>query len=795
MEFRDFMKNDIVLFDGAMGTQIQQLKIPAYYSPDEYSVRMPEQVEKIHLDYLLSGADVITSNSFGANAYKCGGKEISFERIIEASISCARNAREKYLSENPFRAIFIAQDIGPIGALLKPSGHLKWEEAYDLYKAQAILGEKLGADIFLIETQTDLRELKSAILACKENSSLPIICTMSFEKNGRTFTGTDVLSMVTTLEGLGVEAVGFNCSFGSQSMRPLVEKILQNTNMPILVQPNMSADGEEEELVDDFIANMKFFVEQGVGLIGGCCGTTPEVIARLHQMRKRTKSQRKSVTIPTRICSYAQTVEIGNRPKIIGERINPSNKKILQEELRLGRFDFALKEAVLQTQEGAEILDVNVGTSFANESELLPALVQEIQGILDIPLQIDSSSAAAIEKAVRIYNGKPLINSVTGKEESLQAILPIVKKYGACVLGLVFDENGIPETVEGRIKVARKILERAIKIGIPRENVLMDALTLTISSDSQNAKLTTRTLRRIKEELGLCTVLGVSNISFGLPNRSAVNRAFLLSALENGLDLPIINTADSALVELLDSHLLLSGKDEHAKNYIEKYKLKNERGILKASGQITLEQAILGGMESEALAIIDDLLRKKQAIDIVDENLIPILNTVGEKFEKGEFFLPQLIQASQSVKAVFDKVKEKLVQKAETDKGKILLATVEHDVHDIGKNIVKVVMENYGFDVIDLGKDVPANRILEVCKERNIRLIGLSALMTTTVQSMESTIALLKKELPDCYIIAGGAVLSPRYAEKIGADAYAAHPSETVRLANQFYKNLAAENL
>ncbi|MDO5096199.1 MAG: homocysteine S-methyltransferase family protein [Peptostreptococcaceae bacterium] len=793
MEFRDFMKNNIVLFDGAMGTQIQQLKIPAYYSPDEYSVRMPEQVEKIHLDYLLSGADVITSNSFGANAYKCSGKEISFEKIIEAAISCARNAREKYLSENPFRPIYIAQDIGPIGALLKPSGHLEWDEAYDLYKAQAILGEKLDADIFLIETQTDLRELKCAILACKENSSLPIICTMSFEKNCRTFTGTDALSMVTTLENLGVEAVGFNCSFGSQSMRPLVEKILQNTNLPVLVQPNMSTDGEEEESVDDFIANMQFFVELGVGLIGGCCGTTPEVIARLHQMRKRSKSLRKPVAIPTRICSYAQTVEIGNRPKIIGERINPSNKKILQEELRLGRFDFALKEAVLQTREGADILDVNVGTSFANESELLPALVQEIQGILDIPLQIDSSSAAAIEKAVRIYNGKPLINSVTGKEESLEAILPIAKKYGACVLGLAFDEDGIPETVEGRMKVARKILERATAIGIPRENVLLDALTLTISSDSQNAKLTTQTLRRIKEELGLCTVLGVSNISFGLPNRPAVNRAFLISALENGLDLPIINTADSALVELVDSHLLLSG-NEHAKQYIEKYKSQNERTVLKSSERLTLEQTILGGMDSEVLAIIDDLLREKQAIDIVDEELIPILNAVGEKFEKGEFFLPQLIQASQSVKVAFDKVKEKFAPKTDSNKGKILLATVEHDVHDIGKNIVKVVMENYGFDVIDLGKDVPAHRILEVCKERDIRLIGLSALMTTTVQSMEETIALLKKELPDCCIIAGGAVLSPRYAEKIGADAYAAHPSETVRLANAFYKKRAEKN-
>lgn len=814
MNFREYMKEHVVLFDGAMGTQIQQIDLPdPSYVPDELCLRMPEAIEKIHLSYLQSGADVLTTNTFGANAYKCSGKDYSPSRLIPAAIDCAKRARMTY-QKTTDRPVFIALDLGPIGALLKPSGHLDPEEAYAIYREQVLLGVQEGVDLLLIETQTDLAELKCAVLACKENSDLPILCTMSFERSGRTFTGTDPLSMAVTLEGLGVDAIGLNCSFGTKEMRPLVQEFLASTDLPIMVQPNAGLPTDEQRSSDeDLVSDMRSFVEQGVQIIGGCCGTTPELIGKLFEMRKKTTCTRRRIEPSTRICSYAKTVTIGDRPRLIGERINPSNKPILQREFRQDRFDQAIREAVLQVREGAEILDINVGTSGIDEKKLLPALVHELQSILDVPLQIDSTSAEAIEMAVRRYNGKPLINSVNGKEESLCRILPIAKKYGACVLGLMLDESGIPMAIEGRLAIARKILDRALQLGIPRENVLIDALTLTISTSPENAKLTCDTLRRVKKELGLCTVLGVSNISFGLPNRSPVNQAFLLSALESGLDLAIINPGDPAIIEAYDSFLVLSGRDRNAADYIAKYAEKErlsqqketddpvstegeffrqkENALTPAAEKkdLTLPQAILGGLETETIRLTERLLEQKRAIDIIDDDLIPILSDIGAKFERGELFLPQLIQASQTVKVAFDLVKEKLTRREEkVSKGKILLATVEHDVHDIGKNIVRVVLENYGFEVIDLGKDVPAREILRVCKEQDIRLVGLSALMTTTVASMEKTIRLLKQEIPDCFVIAGGAVLSRRFAKEIGADRYAKHPSETAEIAGEFFE-------
>ncbi len=787
--FRDFLKNNIVLFDGAMGTQIQKLNIDLSITPDELSVLMSDEIVKIHLNYLRSGSDVITTNTFGANSYKTKGRKHPVSELIPAAIACAKKAQELYLKESD-RPTFVALDLGPIGALLEPSGHLSWDEAYEIYKEQILLGVSHGVDLLLLETQTDLAELKCAVLACKENSDLPILCTMSYEQTGRTFTGTDPISMATTLEGLGIEAIGFNCSFGTREMRPLIELLLSATRLPIMIQPNagLPVSGGLIDETEQFVSDMKFFVENGVRVIGGCCGTSPETIAALHTMRQNVSSERKLPEPVTRIASYAKTVEIGNEPKIIGERINPTGKKAFQEQLRNQVLDHAIKEAVLQTQEGAHILDVNVGTSGVDESFLLPQLVKEIQSILDLPLQIDSSSAAAIEKAVRIYNGKPLINSVNGKEESLSSILPIAKKYGACVLGLTLDENGIPETVEQRIQIAEKILNRALELGIPKENVLIDCLTLTISTDSENANKTNAALRLVKEKLGLCTALGVSNISFGLPNRAAINQAFLLSALHSGLDLPIINTGNRPMVEAIDSYLVLSGKDLGAKKYIAKYVDKPVETI-KSTGKTTLAQAILTGMDAETLLLTEELLQTKTAIDIIDHDLIPILNDIGLKFEKGELFLPQLIQSSQTVKVAFDRAKENLTELTDSkSKGTIALATVEHDVHDIGKNIVKVVLENYGFDVIDLGKDVPPAKVLEVCKEKNITFVGLSALMTTTVASMERTIALLKKELPSVTVVVGGAVLSERFAKEIGADFYAKHPSETAQLAQKHFE-------
>lgn len=787
MEFKDFMKQKTVLFDGAMGTQIQKLSADAKYMPDEWSIRMPEAVERIHLEYLQSGADVITTNTFGANRYKCADRTYSPAQLIQNAVRCAQNARTKYQRQNK-RPVYIALDIGPIGALLKPSGHLEWDEAYEIYKEQVLLGVQFGVDILLIETQTDLAELKCAVLACKEHSTLPILCSMSFEQSGRTFTGTDVLSMATTLEYLGVDAIGFNCSFGAHAMRPLVDELLHATNLPIIVQPNFSLPNHTEGLCQtdtSFVEEMKYFVEQGVEIIGGCCGTTPQTIQDLSDMLSKTSGTRIHNSLGTRVCSYAKTVPIGQLPKVVGERINPAGKRAFQEELRNGKLDYALREAILQVQEGADILDVNVGSFAVDETELLPRLIREIQSILEIPLQIDSTCAEAIEASARYYNGKPLINSVNGKEESLQQILPIAKKYGACVLGLTLDEEGIPKSIDKRLEIAKKILNRALAIGIPKENVLIDCLTLTISTDP--AVQTKRALKLVKEQLNLCTTLGVSNISFGLPNRTPINHAFLISALEHGLDLPIINTKEKIMMEAVDSYCVLSGKDAHAKRYIEKYS-QSEIVPKERVESMTLEQAIINAQSHDIDRLIQSLLHEKEAMEIIEQDLLPILNKIGMQFEEGILFLPQLIQTSQAIKRALDQVKAHWQADPVQDRvGKILLATVEHDVHDIGKNIVKVLLENYGFEVFDMGKDVPPLKIVECCQKNHIELIGLSALMTTTIPSMEKTIRMLKQALPNCYIIAGGAVLNRQCAEDIGADAYAKHPSETVRLASRFY--------
>ena len=790
-KFRKFLEENIVLFDGAMGTQIQKLDFDLSITPDELSVIMPDEIKKIHLAYLEAGADVITTNTFGANSYKCKGRKYDVKTLLKESISVAKESIDEYRKNND-REVFVALDLGPIGALLKPSGNLEWEEAYEIYKEQILLGAEYGVDLLLFETQTDLLELKCGIICAKENSTLPILATMSYESSGRTFTGTDVVSMVTTLEDLGLDAIGFNCSFGTREMRPLIKDILQETTLRVMVQPNagLPVMNEKGLLKDTFDEDMNEFLTWGVEIVGGCCGTSPDDIKNLRARIDTKQKIKRNVKKKTRISSYSKTVEIGLETKIIGERINPTGKKAFQEELRNQKLDYIIREAVAQTKEGASILDVNVGTSGVDESYFLPIAVKEIQSILDIPLQIDSSSVEALENAVRIYNGKPLINSVNAKEESLKTVLPIAKKYGACVLGLTIDENGIPETAKERFEIAKKILDRALEIGIPKENVLIDCLALTISTDSQNAIITSEAIKLVKEKLSLCTALGVSNVSFGLPNRGAINRAFLQKVLDSGLDLPIINTAQTPMVETVDSHLVISGKDENAKKYIEKYSnINSVKEEKKIQGNITLYEAILSAMEEETLTLTKKLLQEKKALDIVEEDLIPVLNEIGLKFEKGELFLPQLIQSSQTVKVAFDEVKKYLVKSGSKteSKGKILLATVEHDVHDIGKNIVKVVMENYGYDVLDMGKDVPPQKILEACIDKDIRFVGLSALMTTTVASMEKTIKLLKSELSDVYIVVGGAVLNSKYANEIGADEYAKHPSETANAAAGFF--------
>lgn len=790
MKFKEFMNGRTVVFDGAMGTQIQAQIDLAGTAPDELSITRPELITQIHLSYLEAGADVIITNTFGANRKK--QQHYTPVELIEASVGCAKEAVAAYRTTSD-RPAYIALDLGPIGTLLAPSGSLSFEEAYEIYKEQVLAGTKAGVDLLLVETQTDLLEAKCAVLACKENSDLPVIATMSYEDSGRTFTGTDPVSMAVTLEGLGVSVLGMNCSFGTDQMEPLVQILLETTNLPILVQPNAGLPTAEKEAQsdEDFAADLRRFVTRGVGLIGGCCGTGPDTIRALRKVADETEVKRTEILPATRVCSFAKTVVLSNDPVVAGERINPTGKKAFQEKLREGSVDTVLREAVLQTEEGAQVLDVNVGAAGVVEKELLPFAVKEIQAILDTPLMLDSANPEALAAAARVYNGKPLINSVNGKEESLEKVLPVVKKYGACVLALTLDDDGIPETAQKRVEIARKILTRAEALGIPRENILVDCLTMTVSTGQDNAKITADAVERVGRELGLKTALGVSNVSFGLPNRAAVNRSFLQMALEKGLSLPIMNPADLQMMEAIDTHRVLFGKDKEAADYIQKYaQVKQRPETTAVHAETTLYQAIASGLSEETLALTQQLLEKKEPLQIIEEDLIPVLNEIGLRFEHGELYLPQLIRASETVKGAFELVKASLKSDAQTaGKGKVVLATVQHDVHDIGKNIVKIVLENYGFDVYDLGKDVAPETVLAACREKQAGFVGLSALMTTTVDSMERTIALLKREVPGVCVVVGGAVLNERYAAQIGADGYAKYPTDAARAATQYYQS------
>lgn len=788
MNFREFLQDRTVVLDGAMGTMLQKATQLAGTPPDPLSITRPDLIEDIHLQYLEAGADVLTTNTFGANGTNAGS--FGVQRLVRAAVTCADGARRKY-QKHTNRPIFIAQSIGPIGQLLAPSGSLSFEEAYGIYQEQVLAGVSAGADIFLIETQTDLLEAKCAVLACKENADLPVLVTMSFEDSGRTFTGTDPLSMAVTLEGLGIDALGLNCSCGTEGMKPLVEKLLESTRLPILVQPNagLPGMGEEGPSDEEFSRDMKEFVKQGVQLIGGCCGTTPEMIRTLRRIADTTSRKRSPVPLKTRVASFAKTVGLGEGVRVAGERINPTGKEILQKQLQQGSLAMLLREAVLQAEEGADLLDVNVGGAGVNEASLLPRAVQEIQRIVDTPLLLDSADVRALEAAARTYNGKPLINSVNGTEESMSAVLPLVKKYGACVLALPLDEAGIPAAAEGRVRIAKKILERALSIGIPKENILVDGLVLTVSTGRQYARITLDTVRRVKEDPGLGTALGISNISFGLPHRSAINRSFLQMALAEKVDLVIINPGDALMMETIAGVRVLSGEDPGAAEFIQKYGDRPAPIPADSRSVSTLLQGILRGSTHETEKRTRLLLQTEAPLQVVENHLLPALQTIGEQFEAGTLYLPQLLRASETAKRAFALVKEAMRDApSETKNSKVILATVQHDVHDIGKNIVKVVMENYGFDVYDLGKDVAPERVLQACRETGATFVGLSALMTTTVPSMKKTIALLKKEWPGVFIVVGGAVLNERYAMEIGADRYVRYPTDTAKAAQRYFE-------
>ncbi len=790
-------KNKITILDGAMGTMLQQAGVPMGKVPEALNITHPEAVMDIHRQYIAHGADVIYANTFSANRYKLSYCDYSVEEIVSAGVTNAKKAAEG-------TEALVALDIGPIGELLEPNGNLKFEDAYEMFKEMLVCGEAAGADLVVFETSTDLLEMKAGVLAAKENTNLPIICTMTFEATGRTFTGVTVASVAMTLTGLGVDAIGINCSLGPDEIYPLMEEMAAYTDLPLVVKANAGLPNLESNTYDispeAFGASMKKYLDLGVTVLGGCCGTTPEYI---QVIKEQTKDQmpvaRKAIEPKSRLCSATQVVTVDG-VRIVGERINPTGKKLFKEALLNHNMSYILNQGLEQVEAGACILDVNVGLPKIDEVSMMVEVVKELQSVIDVPLQIDSSNPQVIEAALRIYNGKPLVNSVNGEEKVLLNILPIVKKYGAAVIGLTMDEKGIPLLAEERFEVAKRIVDKALSYGIPKQDIYIDCLTLTASAQQKEVVETLKAMKLVKEHLGVKTVLGVSNISFGLPYRELINTSFLTLAMAHGLDLPIINPNNQAMTQAIDAFNVLYNYDPNSEKYIERYADMgpgiNVRGaVVKAAGVKTsdggskdLKYIVIHGLKENAGAVTKELLTTTEALDIVNKILIPALDEVGIAFEKGKVFLPQLIQSATAAQAAFDEIKKAIVEKNDgtqsVSKGKIVVATVKGDVHDIGKNIVRVILENYGYDVVDLGKDVPIEKVVEETKRTGAKLVGLSALMTTTVVNMEETIRALRKEC-DCKIWVGGAVLTNDYAMQIGADFYAKDAKQSVDIAKQ----------
>ncbi|MBU3099535.1 MULTISPECIES: homocysteine S-methyltransferase family protein [Clostridium] len=780
--------NGFLLFDGAMGTMLQKYGIKRGELPESYNILHPEIIEKIHLEYLGVGSDVITTNTFGANRYKLKNTLYSVEDIVGSAVRIARGAAKDKL---------VALDIGPIGQLMEPLGTLSFNDAYDTFAEQIKIGASEGADLILIETMSDIYEAKAAILAAKENSNLPVICTMSYQDNGRTLTGTDPLTMVNVIQSLGVDALGVNCSLGPNEMLPIITEILKYSSVPVIVQPNAGLpklkDGEAFYDVNahEFAQYAKIMAEMGVTIFGGCCGTTSQHIKDISGILKNLKPVKRDVKKFTAVSSPSLTVVLGEDIRVIGERINPTGKKKLKEALKNNNLDYILKEGINQRDAGADILDVNVGLPEIDELAVMVETIKELQSIVNLPLQIDSVRPDVIEAAVRIYNGKPLINSVNGKDEIMDSIFPIVKKYGACVIGLTIEEDGIPSTAEGRLKVAQKIVNRAAEYGIDRSDIIIDCLVLTASAQQSEVKETIRAVQLVKSTLGVKTTLGVSNVSFGLPQRGILNRTFLAAALTAGLDAPILNPLSEDMMSTINAFNVLWNNDIASKKYIDVYSTFEGK---QTSKEITtnkdLKSIIIDGMKEEASKITKELLKTMTEMEVVNNYLIPSLDIVGQKYESGEIFLPQLLQSAETVKKSFQIIKERMMASTEKkiSKGTIVLATVRGDIHDIGKNIVKILLENYGFDVIDLGKDVHEDIVVEAVRSGNIKLVGLSALMTTTVRSMGETIKALRDNNLDCTVLVGGAVLNEEYAKMIGADYYAKDATQTVKFARKLFK-------
>ena len=787
MTFR-INENETIIFDGAMGTMLQKRGLKRGEIPELLNLTSPEIIRSIHDEYFDAGCDVVSANTFGANRYKAEKTGRSLADLVSSAVEIAKKAascrKKKYA----------ALDIGPCGRVLQPTGDLPFEEAVEVFSEIVRAGSKAGADLILLETFTDLYELKAALIAVKENSNLPVLATMSFEENGTSFFGATVESMTLTLQALGADALGVNCSLGPKQLVPIVERLLRASSIPVMVQPNaglpLFENGEARYDVtsEEFADHIKKFAEEGAVIVGGCCGTDPGYIRLVKERLKGVTSLRKRPLLRTGVCSPSRSVFFGDDTVIIGERLNPTGKKALQAALRVKDMDHVLKEAIRQQEQGAHILDVNMGLPDIDEPEMLKKAVIEIQSVVDLPLQLDSSDPNALEKAARVYNGKPLINSVNGKKVSLQKILPIVKKYGAAVLGLTLDDDGIPSSAEGRLRIARNIMEEAQKIGIPKEDVLIDCLVMTVSAQQEQAAETLKAVRMVREELGLKTVLGVSNVSFGLPSRPIINRTMLTMALMQGLDAPIMNPGDEGMREAIAAFRVLMGKDPQAAGFIAEYSGSHEMQPKKEAGterSFDLPQAIKHGLKREAEKATESLLSKMGPLEIIENEIIPSLDSVGKEYESQTIFLPQLIKSAEAAKASFELLRRIISKEGSAGsevRAKMVIATVQGDIHDIGKNIVKVIMENYNFRMIDLGKDVPPEKVVEAVKENSAEIVGLSALMTTTVSSMKTTIDLLRKECPWVKVIVGGAVLTDSLAEYVGADHYAKDAMQAVRI-------------
>ena len=798
MQIREvFDRKRFVFLDGGMGTQLQARGLQPGQKPELAALEMPDVLTAIHTDYANAGADILLANTFGANAKKLAGCGHTVEDVVTASIACARKAADT-------TGALVALDIGPLGELLVPAGTLSFEDAYAEFAQVIRAGAAAGADLVFLETMTDLYELKAAILATKENCTLPIFTSMSFESRGRTFTGCTVESYAVTAAGLGADAVGINCSLGPKEILPFAQRLCRSVpaGVPVFVKPNAglpNPDGSYNLDPDGFAAEMKEYAAIGVSMVGGCCGTTPAFIAKLHETFSPLAPADKIPIRRSCLCTPVRFVEV-NGITVVGERINPTGKKRLQQALRDGDSAYPCTQAVAQAEAGAQVLDVNAGLPGIDEAATLEQLVKDLQAVTDLPLQLDSSNPEALSRALRIYNGKPIVNSVNGETETLEKILPLCKKYGAAVVGLALDKGGIPPTVEGRVAIARRIVDAAHAAGIPDEDIYIDCLCLTASAQQEGATQTLQALARCKKELGVRTVLGVSNISFGLPCRGYLNTTFLTMAMSAGLDLAIMNPNTPEMMAAVRAYRVLTCQDPQSTDYVAAYAdvqiqttqtSKSAATVAEvgaaAPGGDALFEAVRRGLKAEARAAADAALTMREPLDVVNTSLIPALDAVGDGFEKGTVFLPQLLQAATAAQAAFEAIKAKIAAsgQAQGSKGKIVIATVKGDVHDIGKNIVRVILENYGYDVLDLGRDVDPERVVEAVRQTGAKLVGLSALMTTTVPNMQATIEALHAANLDCKVMVGGAVLTPDYARDIGADYYCKDAKASADLAKQ----------